>query len=1577
MWVLKRKEGSVNYIVIWAIVALLLVIAIFSILSYFFLTGDQPDAILDPNTGLFLLVMGLVLFSISVILAHRQFRQLARLQRLEGLRNNVRSGLRLAESMGVDTQRAADLYKIAEAKASLKNLKKTEKTMAECNAILESQLTLYSDKLLEKTKARMELKRDSTGILFSNDSLRAIEKEIEKANYWEVSRLLRSHRIATERIEGAWFGLKKAKRLGIKIDREVDKLKEVLKDFNKGDLVASRIGAIRVRDSLDARIVDHVKERYVRPVHRKINLMEGKGIVSEDAERMIADAGSSLLAANIESSLKLARTGDELINEAAKGSIEESFEKVEGISDRAARLGVNVDFVPARIDIARDDLENGRLEKSLEVLRNTEISLVKNMNFLVVEQLQAMKKSTEMLFLVPEAKLELDTQLEEVEGERKAGNFEEAIKLARKLSERVKNEEKESLRAFRSSTKKLQKKVRDLEAKGVATEKIHKAIEVSGERVAEKNFANAMEIILNVTEIVNRNLSLHKDSVRRLEELSTLLTRTKEQGVDVSDLVKMMEALEGVTEPEKVLSEAGKIEEQALKRMTDMTERTHVELAKMRDQLHSLLETGVDVGDAPKLMGEAEKAVKEAKFTKADKIVAKASKELEGAMELSERFDYLLSQITETFVTLERAGIPTSVFESDLQHLTTERNEDSLEELTRFLDEVQSEKERMKSQAREAIEDSNIMVSENPDITFEEENAIIARATDAYDNGKFSQAFEIAVEAVGRTRKKVELYELSNELSEGIEKDIERLGQAGFDVAALESELQLCDLEGDPTVRLEKVRALEAQVDRTETRLKQKMEWAIVEARHGISLLELNEVSSEDLTEMLDSAQELVEDEKYRDAEKKARNVRNLAKERVDQFREAKAKMYALEHIMARAREMEVSLEQFEDDFSWLQGSDDYSHMIEKAGLMHDQINNLFEDQRGGVRESISRMKNEVSRMEGSGIRAPSVLEAIEKAELEMSEDRIIEAMDTINLAEKRIEEVESQFERWSEVVANAENALKDATDAGIGVKDFVMRLDALKESGDYESAIPEVDRILDDLNSRKTTMTSRSLEDIQETREKLETLIEEGAPAGELLSLLKDAERSVQEEEYTTSRQKILEVVKATDQMRKDHESFTMVLQQVKAEVDEVSDSGLDMSEIFDELEAVRNSEDDYGSRIQLVRDLGVKASGIAESLGQEASQVMSEVRGLVEDMKAKRTGVEEAEKLLTESEIRMGEGNTFEAKRLALEAKTILEEIASLERERNGEYARAKDAINKAAKWGVDVSSLRSDLDSALHLASGQESVQMLRVIVEEADSLRLSLSEDAGARLDGLRMEVQDMKGKGIPVSNLDTVIRSAEQMMSDGKLEEANELIVALEKQKSELAELWSVFSDAKAKLSEEMAKLEVRRIDMETIQKENAAIDSLGVTTEAVEKMQTLTKRVAQVKTELRESTETRLGEVRDFVNRLSEEGADVEEATSVLYEAEEVLAEDSYLKALAKINRAADLGDKIEKKHAFSNKILETEELLKVANEEGAEVSDLMLELENLRNGDDFEKMTKDLDTIEEETNRRRNGVNR
>jgi DNA repair exonuclease SbcCD ATPase subunit len=1576
MWVLKRSEGSVNYIVFWAIVGLLLTIGLFGIfLSFLYFFTDISTILETTDAATTLLAVSLILVFTSLILSFRQVRLYARLRRLNQVRSNARSGLRLAESMGIDTKRADDLYKVAEAHVGFRKLREPEAAMADCTAILESQLTLHADRLLDKTKSRMELKRDSTGVMFKETSLDPIEREIENGDYREVSRLLRAHRITSDRIEGLWFALRKAKRLGIPIEDDLRELKDVLMEFNRGDFSDARVGAMKARDSLDALITEHVKETYVVPAYQKINSLGTRGIHSDEAQQLLAKAGTNLLASNVENSIKMANLGGSKIDDATKSAINESFEKLEDVASRAEGLGVDVSSYPHKVDIARNDMEEGRLEKSLDVLRNAEMSMIKEMNFLVVGEFAPLRKSVDTLFLVPEAKLELVESLEAADGERKKGNFEEAMQLAEKLSNRIQTERKESLRAIKSSTKKLAEKMKELESKGVPTKKIQKAIKASQETASQEDYAKAMETILNVTEIVNRNLALHKDSVRTLEELSTLLSRAKDKGVNVTDLRKKMKALEKITDREKVITNANEIEDLALQRMTDTAERSAVELMKMRDQLHSLLEQGVEVGDVPKLIGEAEKAVDDENFKKAQKVIKKAEKQLETAIDLSERFDDRLAQIEETFTLLDTAGIPTTVFESDLQNIITQRSEDTFEELTRFLDEVSAEKDRMKSQARETIEESRAMVQDNPGISFDEENEIMEKATEAYDSGRFSKAFEVAVEAVGRTKKKVELFNNSTEACEKLSEDITRLGEAGYDAHKLESELQICEMEEDPSVRLERVRALEDEVQKTEKKLVQKMEWAVVEARHGISLLQGNEVSSDDLSEMLDSAQVLVEEQRYRDAEKKARNIRDLAEERIGQFRESKEKMASLEHIMTRAKEMNVSLDEFEEDISWLESSDDYSHMIEKAGLLFDRINNLFEDKRDGLRETISRLKETLLEMENSGILAPSVREALEKAELEMSGDSIIEAMDTCDLADERIAEVRKAYSKWTGALLAVDEALDEATQFGIGVKDFVTRMDTLRESPDYESSIPELDKILDDLNYRKTSMSTKTLEDIQSTREKLENLIEDGAAGGDLMDLLKRAEKDVQEEEYLSARQNILEVARATEQLKNDHESFMTVLEEVKSEVEEVAESGMDVSMIMDELEELRGSEYDYKSRLQLVRDLGEKATGIADSLGQEASQVMSEARNYLDDLKAKGLSVGDAESLLLGAEDMMGEGNTFEAKRLAIEAKTLAEEFATLADEKEVAIKRAKQAIQDAAVWGVNISGLGDDLEEALKTTDGSEALQKLRIVAEEADSLRMSMSEDSGANLDGLRMEVQELKNKGIPVSNLDAVMSSAENLMGEGKVDEANELIEALKKEKSELEELHSDHSSIMEQLDGEMENMEVRKNDMESIERERKDAESLGLTKEGIERTEVLLAKVVKVKEVLRESTETRLGEVRDFINELRNKGAEVEEAVSVLYEAEEILADDGYLKALAKINRAADVGEGINQRHAFDNNLLETEELLKVANEEGVEVEDLMDELENLRERDDFEQMTETLKSIEEETNKRRNGA--
>jgi hypothetical protein len=1576
MWVLKRREGSVNYIFFWAIIALLLAIGLLSLfLSFPLIFGNVSALLVEETIAIILLVLGLVLITVSGALSIRQASMLSRLRQLNQMKDNARSGLRLAESMGIDTQRADDLYKCAQANVGFRKIKDSETAMTDCTAILESQLTLHTDKLLEKTKSRMELKRDSTGILFKDESLKPIEEELENGDYWEVSRLLRAHSISSDRIEGLWYTLKKAKRLGILIEEDLKELKDILIEFNNGNFSDARTGSIRTRDSLNSRMKRHVQQNYVAPVYHKIRSMENRGIVSEDAQGLMAKAGTNFLAANIENTIKMAGLGETSIDEATKEAINESFDKLEDIATRAERLGVDVSTHPHQVDIAKKDLEEGRLEKSLDVLRNVEMSLTKDMNFVVVEQFVPLRKSIDTLFLVPESKLELEEILEGADGERKKGNFEEAVDMAEKLANKIQAEKKESLRAIKNSVKKLEAKVEELEEKGVPTGKIKEAMEISEETVAEENFVKAMEILLNVTEIVNKNLALHKDSVRTMEELATLLDRTKDKGVKVTDLKKKMKALEKVTDLEKVNAGADKIEEVALKRMTDATERTTVGLMKMRDQLHSLLELGVDVGDVPKLIGEAESAVEKQNFKKAEKIAKKAEKQLEVAIDLSEMFDDLLAQIAETFTLLDTAGVPTTVFESDLQNITTERNADTLEELTRFLDEVRAEKDRMRSQARDTLEEARILVQDHPDISFDDENEIIDKATEAYDDGRFSQAFEVAVEAVGRTKKKVEIFENSTEACEALGETIKRLSDGGFDAHSLESDLQICEMDSDPSSRIEKIRTLETVVNRTESKLVQKMDWAVVEARHGISLLQGNEVSSDDLSEMLDSAGELVEKLKYRDAEKKARNVRDLAEERIEQFREAKDRMASLDHMMSRAKEMDVSLDELEEDITWLESSDDYSHVIEKARLLFDRINNLFEGKRDDVRDSIAKLKETAAEMESTGIQTKTVLDVIEKAELEMSEDNIIDAMDTCDLADERIAELRDLFERWSAVRLSVDEALDDATRFGIGVKDFETRLEMMEESQDYESSIPEMDKILDDLNSRKTTMSTRTLEDIQSTREKLEVLIEDGAAGGDLMDLLKRAEKNVQEEEYLSARKNIIEAARATEQLKNDHESFTEVLEQVKSEVEEAAEAGMDVNSILEELEDLRQSEYDYKSRIQLVRDLGEKASGTAESLSQEASEVMTEARNLLDDLKAKGLSIGDAESLLLGAEDMMGEGNTFEAKRLALEAKTLAEESSSLAMEKEAETKRAKEAIDQARLWGVKVSNLADDLQDALKTSDGAEALQKLRMVAEEADSLRMSMSEDAGANLDAIKMEIQGLKGNGVQVSNLEAVLASAEELMAQGKVDEANELIEALNKEKSGLVDLESDMADVRESLDEEMKNLEVRKNDMESIERERDEIESMGLSKEAIERMVSLVYRVSTVKKELRESTETRLGEVREFVNELSEKGADVEEAVSVLYEAEEVLAEEGYLRALAKINRANEVGEGIDMKQTFDNTLMETEELLKVANEEGVDVADLIENLENFREGDDFEKMIENLRTIEEETNKRRNGT--
>lgn len=1575
MWVVKRREGSINYVVTWAAVALLLVIGLFCLFWAFlyYATNEVSFIVSSANMAIALLAVGFILVFVSLSLSYRQVRVVARLSRLHKIMDNARSGLRLAESMGVDTERAEGLYKKADSQMGFRRLRDTERILADCLAILESLLTLQTDKLLERTRAEMESKKDSMGISFSKGSLQPVQKDIEKGDYWNVSRLLRDHRIASERIEELVLTMRKAVGLGLQVGEEREKFLSALSKFNKGDFSQARIESIRARDILYKRMRDFVKDSYVKPVFQKIGSLSGKGVDSEEAQRLLMDAGTHLLAADIESSIRNASLGGERIDDEARSAIQDSLDKLEHMSDRAEKIGVDVSPFPPLVEVANENLDEGRLEESLEQLHMVEASLLQEMNTLVLEKFYSIKSSVDLLFLVPEAKLEFVNALEEADEERKNGNFEDALRLAEKLEDRTQDEEKESQRVYESALEKLHEKIGRLEVKGVPVDNVQELATLSDQLATDGDYAKAMENVLSATEIVDRNLALHKDSVRTFEEVSTLLSRARDKGVDIGDLWENLLRLQDDPDLEIVISEAKQIEKDALQRMTDTSERAHVEILKMKDQLNQLLKDGIDVGAVPDLLELAQQELDKEDFNAAQQTITRASEQIESAIDLSESFEEALAQVREAFLRLERAGVPTSVFESDLQNILSRKDEESLENVYGLVDEVQAERKRMKTQARDTIEESEALIEDSPEVDFGEEVEILEKASMAFEEGQYGKAFEIGVEAVGRVQKKSEMFEKSDQLLETVSANLDRLEGSGFNIHALESELQICEMEKDPSKRIEKTRALESEVAKTERRLEQSMEWAVVEARHWIVILDNNSVSSDDLTEMLESAQELASDRVYREAEKKARNVRDLAEERAQQFKEARDRMDILESIMAKAENMNISLEDFEEDLSWLKSSDDYSLMIEKAKLMYDKINNLLEGERDNVRSSITSLRSSLASLEEGKASAPAVRMALERAEVELSKDDIIAAMESCRIAEDRLEEVSASYEKWVGVLATVEENLEDASKSGIGIKDFVTRLDALKKTADYEYAASEADKIIDDLDARKTAMSTRTLEDIQKTREKVDALLEEGAQIESMLDLLREAERAVQDEEYIFARRQVLEVARTVDGLRSDHDEFTYVMDEAKSKVEEAAKSGLDTDEIMARLMELTDSEEDYGSRIQLARELGERASVLGEGLKGETSQAISEAREILGSLESQGTNIKDAEKIVSRAEKGLDKGKLQKARQLALEAKATAEEMASFSSEREIETARAKEIVERAVASGVDADALSDELDEAMSATDDREAVQKLRAIIEEAEISMASGDKEVTEALEEMRAELIELRKSCARISSLEELLESAERFISEGKLAEAESQIQALRDQETMAEELNSEYAEAKTGFEDEIANLEVGREKLESLQKEGQEAESIHDLQEAIQRYRDLTEKAGELREEMRGIAEKRLGEVREFLDELANQGADNEEALSVLYEAEEVLDEGGFLRAMAKANRAAHLGENISEKLSFDNKLLETEKFLETVNEEGVDVSDLLERLETLSEETDYPQMTDTLKSLEEEANRRRN----
>ncbi|MFQ6060229.1 MAG: hypothetical protein ACE5KV_02890, partial [Thermoplasmata archaeon] len=515
-------------------------------------------------------------------------------------------------------------------------------------------------------------------------------------------------------------------------------------------------------------------------------------------------------------------------------------------------------------------------------------------------------------------------------------------------------------------------------------------------------------------------------------------------------------------------------------------------------------------------------------------------------------------------------------------------------------------------------------------------------------------------------------------------------------------------------------------------------------------------------------------------------------------------------------------------------------------------------------------------------------------------------------------------------------------------------------------------DRILDDLDARKTVMSTRTLEDIQKTREKVNSLIEEGVQGEPLIDYLKEAERFVQEESYLSARQKVLEVSRALEGLRGAHEEFMAALNEAKARIEQVEASGLDVAEFVSELEKLKESEMEYDHRTRIALQLAERAARMGTNLEEGTSRSLSEAAELLEKARAEGARTEDAEDMLSRAHERLGEGNLVDARRLALEAKEIAEQMRAVRKEREAETARAREAIEKAAIWGVDVSDLMKELDEAASVSDDYDALQELHAIVEEADSARLSLSEGITDKLEGAKEEIDRLRSDGARVSALEDAFKAVEEAVEGGRSAEARERIEALEEQISRLEDLHSDYTVAKKELEDEMADLELRKDELKGLKEEMRMAEETEDYEEAIQKLLGLSGKVIRLRREMKESAESKVKEVRGLAEELANEGVDVEDALSVLYEAEEVLDDGGYLRAVAKANRAAEILEGLDKRISFENELLETEDLLRTANEEGIDVGDLMDRLESLRDGKDYEEMADALRFIKEETNKRR-----
>ncbi len=1564
MSVIKGTDGSITYVVSWAVVSLLLAIGLVCLLLAFlhFASNEASFMIPDANVATASLVIGLMLVFLSLFLAYRQIHLMARLKQLQKTMDNARSGLRLGKSMGIDTRRIEELYQNAEAMASLRELRETEKVMADCRAVLESSLTLQTDKLLDRARKDMEGKRDSIGLDFSEESLDCILEELEREDYRNVSRLLRDHRVATRRVEELFLTLQKAEELGLRIDEVKERFETVLRKFNEGNSRQARIESIRMRDILSRKMKDLVRESYLRPVSEKIGSLSEKGVASKDAQRLLLQAGTHLLAADIEGSIRIASMSDEKINDEARGAIEDSLDKIEHMCIRAEKLGVDVSSYSPLIEVANENLDDGRLEESLDQLQQVEASVVQGMNSLVLEKFYSLREEVNALNIYPEGMLKFVNALEEADGERKRGNFEGALRLAEELKKRT------PLANFSARLSAVESRLEDVEHADFDTSEMLSEID----RVrAFKDRTEALECLERLSrEVVKAEKKIVEDLEKRMEDMNGRLAESGSQSVEssqlrgtlvevrvqleerclgkASDLLELLEEnysafekayavlQEEITQLMGVISKAehagipipssewmknvdkGKTILDATESLVKTREKVMEEIEELRSNAEARKEVCEDVlsrlpkqdsSDIAQILSEVETYLEEGQYQKALETSYPAQELAKERLAIRARLLDELRNAKDTISSLPLSEHILSDFNERLMKASGEGDyEDRIGTVSAILREALKLEKSMRGRYESISRKIGGRISEAQRKGIETQPLVenYEAAKESFVRNRLDEVVETLAGILQDLDAREMAWAKAQEILHSYERTVASASKAGLDTADVEIEMKKLTERKDYDEIVTKVSVAKEKLFKEVEEFGDQALALVAEAQDRIDDL-AGKIHVPKAGEEISSAQHFLEEGRFALAIEHATTASNLAEETEDMYRRFCNLAEKGEDVLAGAKEASVDVSGLERTLARTAEETDYGLAIESLGNAISLTENEVEDLWVRSFENIQEATQEVEDLRKREVPISEVTKELEFAKLNFELGRFGLAIEKSKRVRELIEEVLALAREIDEAMGSLRSVLEEAENSGVSIPDIddhVRALDGLEDLGARLSSI----RDMEEEARRKVDMTELDAETLLEkVLSSVESYPTTGHVYENLHTLIQKASSLLEEQKFGKSigalRQAGIEIAKIEDTRLE----MLVEIQKNSSVAEDLRHSGIDVDDPLQKL-LILSGYPDFWHAIDVCKSLYDDFKSTKEAREKQLGKRLRSLSSSVEDLVGKGIDVTEVRQLMKQGTRELREGRFLEAE----ESYELAEEKRAhqlvLHRKLVEVVNSSEDMFTEMDAAGLETEEMRQEFDRSRQLLPYGIAIGSCAKVRARGKKVLATAESEARSLLEELEEHVEQLASNGVWVEEIENLMAKADEELVDGRYALARESIEKAKQAADKTASLFYRSREVIASAKGDIESAFLSGIDVGDIEEHVRAAEEGTDYEFAIQAAEDARAEALKRKTELELEVKSELERLESSFNEMIREGMKANESfEQPLSESRELLHEGRFSDSRFSIRRAENI----------------------------------------------------------------------